>query len=94
MIILNWSSSFRRAFKKKTKNDPEIKNKIINTLSLLQQDPFLPNLKTHKLKGILEDTWACSINYDLRIIFDFVENKQSQETEILLINIGSHDEVY
>jgi mRNA-degrading endonuclease YafQ of YafQ-DinJ toxin-antitoxin module len=63
-------------------------------MKLLQQDPFLPKLKTHKLKGILEGNWACSVDYDLRIVFDFVKNQVTDETEILLINIGTHDEVY
>ncbi len=63
-------------------------------MDLLQKDPFQLKLKTHKLKGILEGTWACSIDYDLRIIFNFVKNKETNETEILLIDIGSHDEVY
>ncbi len=38
--------------------------------------------------------WACYVDYDLRIVFDFVKNKTTDETEILLMNIGSHDEVY
>jgi len=63
-------------------------------MNLLQENPFNPKLKTHKLKGILEGTLACSIDYDYRIIFDFVKNQTSDETEILLINIGTHEEVY
>jgi mRNA-degrading endonuclease YafQ of YafQ-DinJ toxin-antitoxin module len=31
---------------------------------------------------------------DLRIVFDFVKNQVTSETEILLINIGTHEEVY
>jgi len=94
MISLNWSVSYKKAFKKTTRNDPEIKKKILETMGLLQQDPFTPKLKTHKLKGILEGNWACSVNYDLRIVFDFVKNQTTDETEILLMNIGTHDEVY
>ncbi|MHB9011047.1 MAG: type II toxin-antitoxin system RelE/ParE family toxin [Ignavibacteriaceae bacterium] len=94
MIILNWSSSFKKSYKKTIKNNPTLENKILQTMKLLQQDPFLPKLKTHKLKGILEDNWACYVDYDLRIVFDFVKSKATNETEILLMNIGSHDEVY
>ncbi|WP_274381954.1 hypothetical protein [Myxacorys almedinensis] len=42
----------------------------------------------------MADSWACSVEYDCRIVFDFVENPETGETEILLIDIGSHDEVY
>ncbi|MHB1688283.1 MAG: type II toxin-antitoxin system RelE/ParE family toxin [Ignavibacteriaceae bacterium] len=94
MIDLNWSSSYKKAFKKLIKNDPTLKNKILTTMGLLQQDPFIPKLKTHKLKGILEGNWACSVDYDLRIVFDFIKNQITDETEILLINVGTHDEVY
>lgn len=94
MITLNWSSSFKRAFKRTIKKDPLYKDKIINSMLLLQQDPFNPMLKTHKLKGILEGSWSCSVDYNLRIIFDLITNPEINETEILLIDIGTHDEVY
>ena len=51
-------------------------------------------LETHKLKGKLLDSWACSIGYDLRIIFDFVKSETQKEEDIFLIGIGTHDEVY
>ncbi len=34
------------------------------------------------------------MEYDCRIIFDFVNNDNLEEEEILLIDIGTHDEVY
>lgn len=94
MINLNWSSSYKRAFKKTIKNDSVMKDKILETMGSLKQDPFAPNLNTHKLKGILDGNWACSVDYDIRIVFDFVKNPATNETEILLMNIGTHDEVY
>lgn len=63
-------------------------------MEVLQNDPFAPQLKTHKLKGMLEGTWACSVDYHTRLLFDFVTNLNTGETEILLIDIGSHEEVY
>lgn len=71
-----------------------MEEKIITALRILEQDPFHPKLKSHKLQGVLEDNWACSVSYDLRIIFTFVQNLSNKETEILLINIGTHEEVY
>jgi mRNA interferase YafQ len=94
MIILHWSSSYKNAFKKIVKNNPQLKEKILASMELLQQDPFNIRLKTHKLKGVLEGSWACWVNYDLRIIFDLVKKGETGETEILLINIGTHEEVY
>lgn len=93
-MILNWSASFKRAYRKAVKTKPDSKSKIISAMKLLESDPFHPKLKSHKLKGILEDNWACSAAYDIRIIYSFVQNPASGETEILLINLGTHEEVY
>jgi mRNA-degrading endonuclease YafQ of YafQ-DinJ toxin-antitoxin module len=51
-------------------------------------------LETHKLKGKLSGPWACSVGYDLRIIFDFVKTEKGKEDDVFLIEIGTHDEVY
>jgi len=63
-------------------------------LKSLAENSFEPSLQTHKLKGQLTGSWACSVAYDCRIVFDFVENPESRDEEILLIDIDSHDEVY
>ncbi|MEG4812717.1 plasmid stabilization protein [Microcoleus sp. F8-D3] len=55
---------------------------------------FDPSLQTHKLKRHLVGSWACSVEYDCRIVLNFVENQESGYEEILLLEIGSHDEVY
>jgi len=93
-MVLNWSSSYKRAFKKTTKSNPDLREKIITSMKLLEQDPFHAKLKSHKLQGILKDNWACAVTYDLRIIFTFIKNPSTNEAEILLINLGSHEEVY
>jgi mRNA interferase YafQ len=38
--------------------------------------------------------WSCSFSYDCRIIFDISEDGQLLEMIILLIDVGSHDQVY
>ena len=87
------SSSFKRAFKTLIKRQPDLKLKIEETLKLLATDPYHPSLRTHKLKGKLSGAWACSVQYDCRIVFSF-QKSQTPEEEILLIDIGTHDEVY
>ncbi len=77
---------------KLSKKNPNIAVNIQTTLTLLTTDPFHSQLKTHKLKGDLKDSYACSVGYDLRIIFTFVEYEKRQA--ILLESIGTHDEVY
>jgi len=82
----------RQAAQLSFKKHPHLANDLQTTLTLLSEDAFQPKLKTHKLKGSLEGSWACSGGYDLRIIFEFVSFENSEA--ILLQTIGSHDEVY
>lgn len=94
MTTLVWSASFVRAFRRIARKDPQLTGKARNTLEQLSNDPFHPLLRTHKLKGRLAGSWACSVDYDTRIVFEFVRNPQSNDEEILLLSVGSHDEVY
>ncbi len=94
MRTLLWSGSFVRASKRVIKRNPYLRKDIEKTLNDLTEDPFLPQLETHKLKGKLSGSWGCSVGYDLRIVFDFVANEDQGEDNIFLIDIGTHDEVY
>jgi mRNA interferase YafQ len=51
-------------------------------------DPRDPLLRTHKLKGELDGYWAFSVDDDLRVLFRW------DADVVLLVNIGTHDEVY
>lgn len=92
MFVLLRSTPFIRALQKIIKKNPEMAKNIQNTLELLSVDPFHSRLKTHKLKGEFQYSWSCSVAYDLRIIFQFVEYEGKQA--ILLESIGTHDQVY
>ncbi|NEO73600.1 type II toxin-antitoxin system mRNA interferase toxin, RelE/StbE family [Moorena sp. SIO3H5] len=94
MTNLIVTSSFKRAFKAIIKRQPNLKPKIEGKLRLLADNPYNPILRTHKLKGKLSGAWACSVEYDCRLIFNFEQNPDTLEEEILLIDIGTHDEVY
>ncbi len=94
MRTLIWSRSFVRAYKKAVRRNPRLREVIEETLHLLAEDPFKPRLAAHKLKGPLLGSWACTVTYDLRIIFDFVPDEESSLEAIFLMEIGTHDEVY
>jgi mRNA-degrading endonuclease YafQ of YafQ-DinJ toxin-antitoxin module len=51
-----------------------------------------PRLKTHKLKGDKQDLLSCSAGYDLRVVFQIVEHEKAEA--ILLLTVGTHEEVY
>ena len=90
--ILLKSSAFIRSAKRTIKKNPQIAQDVQAALELLSEDAFHPRLKTHKLKGNLAGTWACSAGYDLRILFEFVQYQGAEA--IFLEAIGTHDEVY
>ena len=89
MVKLAWDQGFKKTYRKKVKNNPDLKERFWKGIDLFSKNPFDRRLKTHKLTGKLEGLWAFSIAYDCRIIFKFLTKK-----EVLLIDIGGHDEVY
>lgn len=94
MRSLIWSAAFVRAFKRAIRRRPELRSKLEIVLQTLVDDPFYPTLRSHKLKGQLAGVWACTVDYDCRILFEFVNSPDTEEDDILLLTIGKHDEVY
>jgi mRNA interferase YafQ len=90
--VLLRSSAFIRDSRRLLRRQPGLAVHLLQTLRLLEADPYSPGLKTHKLKGRLKDSWACSGGYDLRIVFSFT--RSGGKPEILLETVGTHDEVY
>ena len=90
--VLLKSGAFVRTARRLVKKTPRLVDSILEVLNSLESDAFDASLKTHKLKGELAGSWACSAGYDLRIVFEFVEHEGSEA--ILLQSIGTHDEVY
>ncbi len=93
-MILAVDPSFKRSLKRLTRKNPQLKEKVSEILDLLSADPFTPSLKSHKLTGQLDGWWSCSVSYDCRIIFGLEQDLETGDVRILLIDIGSHDEVY
>jgi len=86
------STAFVRSSRRFVRKTPELAAELRLTLDLLAEDATHPQLRTHKLKGKLASSWACSAGYDLRIVFQFVNHKGREA--ILLEAVGTHDEVY
>lgn len=84
--------AFERAARHTIKKQPQSAGALQATLDLLVEDAFHPLLKTHKLKGKLAGSWACSAGFDLRILFSFVQFEGTEA--VLLETMGTHEEVY
>lgn len=86
------SPAFGRDLRRWLKRHPETAASIEATLEQLSADAAHPSLRTHKLRGSLTGCWACSAGYNLRVVFEFIQH-EGQEA-ILLLALGTHDEVY
>ncbi len=89
MIEIAFSSSFKRAFKRKVAGNKEREDNFWRKLEVFRNNPFEPQLKSHKLSGKLQDYWSFSVNYDLRVIFYFADQEK-----VVFIDVGTHKEVY
>lgn len=89
MISVAFSSAFKRSLSKAIRKKPSRRAAFEAALTLFIADPFARSLKTHKLAGPLKDHWSFTVEYDLRVIFRFVESEK-----VVFEAIGSHDEVY
>ncbi|MCE9525106.1 MAG: type II toxin-antitoxin system YafQ family toxin [Planctomycetales bacterium] len=86
------SAAFVRAARRLVKKNPRSAAILQAALQAMEEDAFYVELKTHKLKGELAGSWACSAGYDLRIIFEFVQHNGNEA--IQLQTVGTHDQVY
>ena len=86
------SSAFKRALRKTVGKNKILAENIALTIAAIQENPFTPSLRTHKLQGKLKDAYSASAGYDLRIIFDI--SKIDGQNCIVLLSVGTHDEVY
>lgn len=90
MFTITTPEQFLRQARKFFKKHPDLTAGFAETISDLQRDPFQPRLKLHPLTGKLAGCHAVSLNYRYRVTLTlFVTEK-----EIVLLDIGSHDEVY
>ncbi len=86
------SPAFGRDLRKWLKSHPESAASILATLDQLSTDVTHPSLRAHKLRGALTGCWACSAEYDLRVVYEYTQHEGSEA--ILLLALGTHDEVY
>ena len=87
---LVFPDSYIRRARKFLKKHPEIHGQYRKTLELLEFDPYHPSLRLHGLQESLSGLSSVSINISYRIVLELV----IEGNEILLINIGKHEQVY
>jgi addiction module RelE/StbE family toxin len=81
---------FKRRLKKFSRAHPELRQTFAELLRELQEDPFQPKLRLHKLSGNLGSFLAVSLTHSYHVILPLMVDEQ----KIILVDIGSHDEIY
>lgn len=86
MIKIIYSPKFIRMYKGL---EPSLKEEIKEKFSLFQNEENHEILKTHKLHGKLKGCYAFTINYKIRVVFEYEGKKTAN-----LLYVGGHDETY
>ena len=89
MIEAVWDQGFKRSYRKRIHKHAHLKRQFREKMALFLKEPFDSQLRTHKLSGKLKGTWTFSINDDYRVLFEFID-----DDKVLLIDFGTHDDVY
>ena len=84
------TKSYLKCATKFAKRHPDLLGQYEKSLKLLELNPFHPSLRLHRLNGSLSDLHSVSINISYRITLEFLID----DGKIVLVNVGSHDEVY
>lgn len=87
---IRFTEDFKKRSAKFIKRHGDMRERYAKTLFVLQENPFHPSLRLHKLKGNLHEYYSVSINMEYRIIMDFI----LIDGVIIPIDIGGHDDVY
>ncbi len=90
MYEIRFSEGYEKRAIKFFKKHKDLFDRYRKTIELLQLNPQHPSLRIHKLQGKLNQYASVSINMQYRVIVDFI----IVDKVIILIDIGSHDDVY
>ncbi len=90
VYTLIYPESYIKRAKIFLRKHPDIQGQYRKTLELLELNPKHPSLRLHDLEGRLKGLSSVSINMSYRIVLEF----KIKDKEIMLINVGNHDQVY
>lgn len=90
MWRLGRTETFIRTSRRFLQRRPHLRAPVTQTLAQLEQDPFSPRLRAHALSGRLEGLHAVRVTRAVRLVVRIDRSAR----EIILLDLGSHDEVY
>lgn len=89
-FTLVWTDTFERTARKFLRKRRDLAATFSLVLHKLEENPHDPELRLHALSGKHNGRHAVSLTYSYRIVIRLVLT----ESEIYLLDVGAHDEVY
>lgn len=90
MWALVATAGFERRLARFRRLHPALRPRLARLLEDLEADPFALHLRLYPLRGELSGLHAVRVTQGYRVIL----NVRADERELVLLDIGAHDEVY
>ncbi len=88
-MIIEYHPTFKKSYQKRIAQNPQLAARVSERLALFQTNPRHPQLRDHPLVGKKLTLRAFSITGDIRIAY-----LPLADDHILLLDIGTHNQVY
>ncbi len=82
MLEINYKPSFICSY---DEAEASLREEIKEKISLFRNKNNHKSLKVHKLHGSLKDCYSFSVNYRIRIVFEYLS-----KNEVSLLAVGDH----
>jgi mRNA-degrading endonuclease YafQ of YafQ-DinJ toxin-antitoxin module len=89
-FTLVWTETFTRTARKFLRRHSNLEGIFEDVLRRLESNPHAPRLRLHPLRGRHHGKHAISLTYEYRIVLIL----RLTAAEIVLLDVGTHDEVY
>ena len=89
-FALVWTETFARTARKFLRRHHDLEGVFADVLRQLEIDPRAPRLRLNTLHGEHRDKHAVSLTYEYRIVLIL----RFMPREVVLLDVGTHDEVY
>lgn len=83
MLNLIYAPGFVRQYKKL---ESALQEEVLEKIKLFQDENNHQSLKMHKLHGVFKDCYSFSVNYKIRVVFEYLSKK-----EVALFAVGDHE---
>lgn len=89
-FTLVFTDAYNRRALRWLKKHPDLRQIYLETLLLLEANPYHPSLRLHALGGKHQGVHSVSITLSYRITLELM----IRDEQIILVNIGDHDTAY